>query len=404
MSRRIIESLPWRATGFPPVVPEDLSGPELTLYFLVLIAALNQSLHTGGRVAVALTAVGMHASPLVIGTITALYGLLPMLFSVPVGKLTDRIGPRTPMYAGTLLFVAGGLLPSYQPGLVSLYLAATLIGLGNMTFQVSIQNAVGHIGGSEDRTRNFSTLAIGMSAGAIIGPLIAGYAIDYTGYESAFILLTLSPFAALVLLSAVDLRLSVPTPGQQARGATRTLDLLSNRGLVAIYIFTSIHVMSWELFSFLMPVHGSNIGLSASVIGVIMGAFSAASFTMRVLLPPLAKRFDHWFLIRGMLIVAGIIFAAIPIASHTLVLVLLSALIGGCLGAAQPLTMTLIHDNSPPGRIGESLGIRTTVVCSFQFAMPLVFGGLGSLLGLAPVFWLSALVICGGMVAIRPGK
>jgi len=389
--------------GLPHVAPEDLPGPELTLYFLVLIAALNQSQHTGGRVAVALTAVGMHASPLVIGTITALYGLLPMLFSVPVGKLTDRIGPRTPMYAGILFFVAGGLLPSYSPSLVTLYLAATLIGMGNMTTQLSIQNAVGHIGSPDDRTRNFSTLAIGMSSGAIIGPLIAGYAIDYTGYESAFIFLTLLPFAGLVLLSAVGSRLPVPAPDQQARSATRTRDLLSNRGLLAIYIFTSIHVMSWELFSFLMPVHGSNIGLSASVIGIIMGAFSAASFTMRALLPPLAKRFDHWFLIRGMLMFAGVIFAVIPLASHIVVLVLLSALIGACLGAAQPLTMTLIHNNSPAGRIGESLGIRTTVVCSFQFAMPLVFGGLGSLFGLAPVFWMTAVVICGGMAAIRPG-
>ena len=365
---------------------------------------LNQSLHTGGRVAVALTAVSLDASPLVIGTITALYGLLPMLLSLPLGKLTDRIGPRVPMYVGTLFFVLGGLLPSYAPSLVSLYLAATLIGMGNMTFQLSIQNAVGHIGNREDRTRNFSTLAIGMSAGAIAGPLIAGYAIDYTGYESAFIFLTLLPFAALVLLSTVNIGLQSPAEGGPVRGAGRTLDLLSNRGLVAIYLITALHVLSWELFSFLMPVHGSQIGLPAATIGIIMGAFSAASFTMRVLLPPLAKRFDHWQLIKGMLMLAGVIFIALPLASQTLVLVLLAAIIGGSLGAAQPLSMTLIHDNSPAGRIGESLGVRTTVVCSFQFAMPLIFGGLGSVLGLAPVFWLAAAVICGGVVLTRTGR
>ncbi len=375
----------------------------MTLHLLVLIAALNQALHTGGRVAVALTTISLNASPLVIGTITALYGLLPMALALPLGKLTDRIGPRVPMYAGTLFFIAGGLMPSYAPSLPTLYLAAALIGMGNMTFQLSIQNAVGRIGGREDLTRNFSSLAIGMSAGAIIGPLITGYAIDYTGYESAFIFLTLLPFAALVLLSTLDLGLT-PAAGANARGKTRTLDLLANRGLVAIYIITFIHVLSWELYTFLMPLHGSQIGLSASTIGILMGAFSAASFTMRVLLPPLAKRFDHWQLIKGMLMLAGVIFVALPLTGDTLFLVLLSALIGGCLGAAQPLTMTLIHDNSPPGRIGESLGVRTTVVSSCQFVLPLVFGGLGTLLGLVPVFWLAAAAICGGIAAARTGK
>ena len=376
----------------------------MTLPLLVLTGALNQSLHTGGRVAVALTAVGLHASPLVIGSIAALYGLLPMLLSVSVGKLNDRIGPRAPLYAGTLFFIAGGLLPSYQPSLVSLYLAATMIGMGNMTFQVSIQNAVGRIGGREDRTRNFSTLAIGMSAGAIIGPLVAGYAIDYTGYESAFIVLTVLPMAALILQSTVPINFAAPSPRDKAAGRTRTLDLLGNRGLVAIYIITGIHVLSWELFSFLMPVHGAEIGLSASVIGIIVGAFSAASFTMRVLLPPLAKRFDHWQMIKAMLMLAAAMFAVIPIADHTLLLVLLAAIIGGCLGAAQPLTMTLIHDATPPARIGESLGVRTTVVSGCQFVLPLIFGTLGSVLGLAPVFWLSAAVICGGVAATRQGN
>ena len=97
----------------------------------------------------------------------------------------------------------------------------------------------------------------------------------------------------------------------------------------------------------------------------------------------------------------ALVFAMLPLANHALVLVLLAAVIGACLGAAQPLTMTLNHDHSPPRRIGESLGVRTTVVCSFQFGMPLAFGALGSLLGLAPVFWVVAAVMAAGIIATR---
>jgi MFS family permease len=373
----------------------------LTLYILVIIGALNQSMHTGGRVAVALTAVGLAASPFTIGTIAALYGLVPMFLSVILGKLIDRIGSRVPMMVGSLLFVAGGLLPAFGPSMWKLYVAATLIGVGNMTFQLSIQNAVGRISERADLTRNFSTLAIGMSSGAIIGPLVAGYAIDYTGYESAFIFLSLLPFAALLTLIFGRVRFPASASRAVARAKTRTLDLLGHPGLLAIYIIAGLHVLSWELFSFLTPIYGSDIGLSASTIGIIMGAFSAASFAMRMLLPPLAARYNHWILIKGMLVIAAVAFLLLPLAHHTIFLVVLSSIVGAGLGAAQPLTMTLIHDNSPPDRIGESLGVRTTVVCCFQFAMPLAIGSLATVLGLAQVFWVMAVVVIAGTVATR---
>ena len=57
-------------------------------------------------------------------------------------KLTQWIG---------ICIIVGGLLPSYHPQLASLYIAAALIGLANMVFQVSIQNAVGRLGEREDR-------------------------------------------------------------------------------------------------------------------------------------------------------------------------------------------------------------------------------------------------------------
>ncbi len=361
-------------------------------------------MHTGGRVAVALTAIDLHASPFVLGTVTALYGLLPMLFSLQVGKLNDRIGPRIPILAGSLMFALGGLVPTWHPTLASLYVAATLIGLGNMTFQVSIQNAVGFIGGREDRTRNFSTLAIGMSTGAIVGPLVAGYAIEYAGHEPAFIFLTLMPLLSLVLLASVRLELPRPQEGAPARGPTRAAELLRNRPLRALFIITGLHVLSWELFTFLMPVHGTAIGLSASTIGIIMGAFSAAAFLIRMILPPLAARFNHWQLIKAALALGGVIFVAIPVVYSTPLLILLAFVLGAGLGSAQPLTMTLMHEAAPPGRIGESLGIRTTVVCSCQCVLPLVFGGLGGALGMTPVFWAVAAVLWAGAAFTRTGR
>jgi MFS family permease len=375
----------------------------LTLYILVLIGALNQAMHTGGRVAVALTALGLHTSPFVLGTVTALYGVLSMGLAVPAGKLNDRIGSRVPMFAGCVMYAAGAIVPAVYPSLPSLYLAALLIGVGNMTFQVSVQNVVGLLGRQQDRTRNFSALSIGVAGGAIAGPLIAGYTIDYAGFEPSFIVLALLPIASLVLLGVVPLALPEPQSTERSRSNSRMGDLVGNSELRGIFIITGLHVMSWELFTFLVPIQGTYIGLSASTIGIIMGAFSAATFFIRMVLPQLAARFAPWHLIKGALVLAGVIFIATPLFTQVPILIALAFVFGCGMGASQPLSMALLHDAAPAGRAGDAVGIRTMVVAGAQTSMPLIFGGLGSALGMTPIFWAVAFVLWAGVAATKTG-
>ena len=58
----------------------------------------------------------------------------------------------------------------------------------------------------------------------------------------------------------------------------------------------------------------------------------------------------------------------------------------GC-GCGQPLSMTLVYNASPQGRKGEPAGMRITVNELAHFAVPLLFGGLGSIAGFAAVFF-----------------
>jgi len=70
-------------------------------------------------------------------------------------------------------------------------------------------------------------------------------------------------------------------------------------------------------------------------------------------------------------------------------------LLGLGLGAAQPNVMSLLHDRAPAGRVGEALGVRTTIMNSSHVVLPLVFGAFGSLLGAGPAFWLMAMLLGG---------
>ena len=70
------------------------------------------------------------------------------------------------------------------------------------------------------------------------------------------------------------------------------------------------------------------------------------------------------------------------------------------LGAPQPMMLTLLHESAPPGRAGEALGLRTTLINGSQTIMPLLFGAVGAALGMAPVFWaISGALLAGGVFA-----
>ncbi|OGI40479.1 MAG: hypothetical protein A2V91_01745 [Candidatus Muproteobacteria bacterium RBG_16_64_10] len=75
------------------------------------------------------------------------------------------------------------------------------------------------------------------------------------------------------------------------------------------------------------------------------------------------------------------------------------------MGCGQPLSMMLIYGRAPQGRSGEALGLRLTINNFMHIAVPLVFGTIGSVLGVAPVFVANSLLLAGGGIMVRsPGK
>jgi len=373
----------------------------VTLYALTLFTILNHTAYVGSRVAVSLYAIHLHATPLTVGTLMSLYGLLPMLLSVSAGRLSDRVKPRVPLLVGSVLVVVGTLLPFLAPGLAPLHVAATLIGLGFMLFQVTVQNSIGFIGAPERRPANFSLFALGFSVSAFLGPLFAGLAIDWIGYAFTFIFLALLPVATIIALAANKLVLPGPPSHGKRDEKRRVVDLFAHSDVRRVLIITALQATSWELFTFMMPVYGTGIGLSPSVIGVIMGAFAVATFLIRLALPYLARRVTAWRLLNLALLLTGLCYVLFPLVTHVALLMALAFVLGIGLGSAQPMVMALLHDAAPEGRTGEAVGVRQMVITTGQTVMPLLFGALGSALGVRIVFWTVALAVIVGSRAAK---
>ena len=293
----------------PPQERDTARVPQRALYLLIGASMLNHSVIGGTRLAIALYALHLHATPFTVGVLMALNSLIPMLFAVLVGRLVDRTGVRRPMAIASIVLVLATLLPTLWPGMPALYIASLVIGAGFMVYNVSLQHLLGYIGPPEDRMRNFRSAALGFSISGVIGPLITGFGIEWIGYGFTFLCLALFPLVPAALLASRRLTLPRPPAPSAPPGQRRRLvDLLRNREMRNIFLAGGLIDMAWDLFAFAMPVHGSQIGLSPATIGTILGAFSAATFVIRVLLPITARCLGAWPQIIVSLFATGVAF------------------------------------------------------------------------------------------------
>lgn len=365
---------------------------------LVYFVALNSLGHlgfVGCRMTTTLFALHLGASPALAGMVVALFAVVPMMLSVSAGRLIDRAGPRRPVTTALAMLAGSALLPFLFPALGTLLVSSMLLGVGFMFLHIGMNSVIGAHGPPERRAVNFSWLALSFSISGSTGPLVAGYAIQGLGHAAAFAVLAAFPALALALLLAR--RRPLPRPHHApGAGKRRLLDLLRVPGLRRTFLVSGMLATGWDLYGFLMPLYGTQLGIAPAKIGVIMATFAIATFVVRLALQVLIRRVRQWVLIAGSMTLAGTSYVLFPFVSTAPLLTALSFMLGLGLGCSQPVIMSLLYEASPPGRQSEAVGVRTTMINASQTFIPLASGALSVALGTAPLFWLLAATLLGG--------
>jgi MFS family permease len=369
----------------------------MAVYLTVFLAVFTQIGLKGSKILVVLYAIDLGAGPFTIGMLVSMYAIFPLMLAVYAGRVSDRRGVCRPLVLGSFGMCGSLLIPSFFPFLPGLFISAALIGIAHIFFHVATHNLVGSLGNGEERTRNFGTFSLGAAVSGMLGPLLVGFMVDRAGYGTTYhALATIALVPGIFLLCYarfIPARIihKNPAPGGVA-------DLLRNPGLRNTLVTSGVILTGIDLFSFYMPIHGRAIGLSASAIGVVIGAQAAAAFVVRLWMPWMTGKYGEMRILTWSLLMAAMTFFLFPAFENPLILTALSFLVGLGLGCGQPLSIILTYAHSPPGRAGEALGLRLTVNKFTQIVVPLLFGSLGSAFGIFPIFWGSALLLAAGGV------
>ena len=354
------------------------------------------------RVVLQLYALDLGATPTQVGILIALYYVFPLLLSWPAGTWGDRYGPRRPLLFSAICGTGGLVIPYFVHSLPALYIAGALSGMSFAFFLVIVQNLVGIMSAPEKRAQNFSNFSLLGAAANFFGPLVAGLSIDHFGFPIAC--LYAAAFALATGIMLLFWGKVLPGGNQRIAPRTRIADTLKDPAILRILVIGSLVQLGTDLYQFYIPVYGVGIGLSASAIGALLATFAAASFIVRFALSYLIKRLGEEKLLAWSFYLAAVGFALVPLFHNVVLLALVSFIFGLGTGCGQPIATMLMFSRAADGRSGEALGLRLTVNNLVRVIAPALFGFIVSGVGLAPVFYINAVMMGAGGIVSRAKK
>jgi len=374
---------------------------------LILAQVCLHAAMTGTRLAAPLLALQQGYSAAAVGVLLSLFALTQVFLALPAGRYADRHGLKRPLGIAVASAAAGAGLAGLFPVFPVLCVAALLTGGATGVTVIVLQRHVGRSTHNPTELKKvFSWLAIAPAAANFMGPFCAGLLIDHAGrtpgdlagFRVAFGLLFLLPLLCWWLARSAQEAPSSPPPAGGAH--LRAWDLLADPMFRRLLFVNWLQSAAWDVHTFVLPILGHERGLSASVIGSILGAFAVAAAGIRVVLPLVASRLSERQVIMAANVLTAGVFAAYPLAPGALTMGLCSVVLGIALGAVQPMVMSMLHQITPPARYGEALALRVMTLNASSVAMPMVFGAAGALIGIAGVFWLVGGVVAAGTPAV----
>ncbi|MCK4547425.1 MAG: MFS transporter [Candidatus Eisenbacteria sp.] len=345
--------------------------------------------------AIPFKAVGLGASPAVLGLMPAVASSTYVLTTAFAGRLSDRVSRLLLARLGCLLYVAGCLLVMQARTIGEILPFLPLIGLGMGFFWPPIQAAVADEGKLKFLERNIGLFNIMWSSGKALGFLLAGVLYAMFGPGPIFIL------ASAVMLGMVALipgtrraEVEEEDSGGYERVSPRDLLAFMRMAWVANAVAFGVgHTMNTQY-----PKLMVEIGLDSRSFGIYLAAIFVVQTAVFVLL----RSYRGWRFRRlpayAVHFAMGLAVVLVSFAKP-FPLILLSAIpLGLGLGLAYHASIT--YSLAGHGGRGRRAGIHESLLGAGNLLIPFIGGLLASGVGdLRVPYWFCGVVIAGSLIA-----
>lgn len=378
----------------------------MNYYIIILMNTILITTITGIKPVVSLYAYSLGHSAQEISMIVASSAIFPAFLALQIGRWIDHIGTRLIVIVGNAMFMISLLLSAIYPSFLTFLIQLAMVGIASTCLMLCLQKRIGSLGGDIDRAvANFSLFG---SAGAMIGPVMSSYLYDQYGYQICILVnillmtIALSSEMGMRNTDGKDLRKTYVNQQPNLQGRESIWTLMRNRNMRNAILIGGLLFSNRELFSVYFPLLADNMGISPTMTGILLSFSGLTMLIIRFTQTSLVRSFGRMKILTWSLYVTGIIYLVTPFSPGIVVLFVLIGILGAGLGLAQPLSTAAVLEVTVPERRGEVLGAQMMINRVSQFAIPLIFGGLGGLIGVSAIFWASGLVLTAFGYMTRP--
>jgi DHA1 family bicyclomycin/chloramphenicol resistance-like MFS transporter len=290
-----------------------------------------------------------------------------------LGPLSDALGRKRPLLAGTALYVVASSLVLFAPNVAVLGALRVLQGVGSASGAVIAMAVVRDLYTGRPAATMLSRLFLVLGAAPVLAPTIGGEVLRFTSWRGIFVLL--AGYGLLLLaVGALALRETLPPERRSGTGLAGTLrtyrGLLRDRTYVGLVLVAGLTMAG--LFSYVSGssfVFQRQFGLDEQQFGLLFGAGAFWLIAATQLNPLVLRRWTS-----AQVLVAGIVTGAV---AGAVLLALALTGTGGLTGVVVPLWAVLFSGglalpNAPAlalTRHGESAGAAAALLGAVQFGV-----------------------------------
>lgn len=333
-----------------------------------------------------------------VGLVVGIYSYITALTMIPFGMLSDRIGRRTLLIAGLLVYILAPLLYPLVSDVSTLMLVRAVHGLASAAFIPVAHALVVDMSPPQRLGEAMGWYTASTQLSFIIGPMTGGFLLNYFGFNAAFYSCSLIPLLGLLFILP-RLRTIPRKPAIEEAVTSPWGWIRQRRAFGALLTPFFITLGSGTIIAF-MPLYGVGFGIEAARIGIIMTAIYASSAVLRAPAGRLSDRIGRVPVILCGFLITAVALAFMSFSASFPWLMVAGIFFGLGMGLAMPSSFALVADLSPPGARGLTMGTANTFLQAGLAIGATVMGGVAGATGFGIMFKICALTLVAGLFLI----
>lgn len=357
---------------------------------------------------------GGNISDTALGSIASFYFFGYVIMQIPAGFLVDKIGKKTVLLPGFVVFALAALLISQASSISMIYTGSFLAGIGCGSFYGSAYSLTSQNIPKEKKSFSTAIVNSGSAVGSGFGMILSSFIVIQMNmpwqtmmYLSAFLIVCMTIAFALVIRSNKE---DVVFLESQAAAEEETTDqpkekvslstLFSLRMLFTYVLYFATCYAYYMTVTWLPNFLGTERGFQGVAIGFSSSLVAFASIPGALFFSRLADKYMHkkvTFIVILEVLAALMLLVTVQATNSTFLMIAL--ILYGFLGklAVEPIIISWLGENAPKVGVGTTLGVFNFFGMMSSVIAPTLTGSISDATGSKVMrFYIAIVLLIGG--------